>query len=653
MPKIEDFGEKIGGAKKDLWRKRTFLLEDLESLSDREAFKYCVKDNIWKRPDYSILCQEKPVVVVWFIKKLRDSLLAKVKPTSNEEKNKLIRKKYVEFVSLVRDIIMSLSSVEELLTLFQKIFGDNGYFNRNSRRWLKKVYENPSITNKFIKATNISAFKISKANDEIANSEFPSSSKKTTEKNVMIKEKDDGFHIVTLKNYYFQDVVPDVFTSKSAAEKYIKTTLKKVVNKSKLKISLRKPELKNITREGIKTRNNHVTTNMMLDTFSFRGGEFGNWANDIERQMHLNYAFDALIDLAYSLNVTPSFISLNKRLGIAFGARGSGNALAHYEPAKVVINLTKMNGAGRLAHEWMHSLDDYLGTLCGNTLPLPYASTGMLNKKSLPAAVAGTFEILLMAIKTRRASKKETTSILENKIKKSKSYLKTWIDPIEKQLTTTSQHLSNRRKGKAVTESDISKIKKIYQRIQQRMYDGNMESLNDLESFYKDVKGIVMDKRYRKGIYGNLSCLHTYISNLKSVDEKVYFIDTDYLKNAKRIDEHRSKPYWSTPVEMLARAFEAYIQDKIRDSGKQSDYLVHHADNSCFLPYKPYPEGNERKLLNEIFDDFFNKLRSNLNIPSFDFKVKDKNDNCILQLYEGCFNENKLNSQPAGQLSFF
>ena len=34
--------------------------------------------------------------------------------------------------------------------------------------------------------------------------------------------------------------------------------------------------------------------------------------------------------------------------------------MAHYEPLLEVINLTKLRGAGCLAHEWAHALDDIL-----------------------------------------------------------------------------------------------------------------------------------------------------------------------------------------------------------------------------------------------------------------------------------------------------
>ena len=44
----EDFGEKIGGAKKDLWKDRGLYADDLDGMNEREAEKYVKKDNVWK-----------------------------------------------------------------------------------------------------------------------------------------------------------------------------------------------------------------------------------------------------------------------------------------------------------------------------------------------------------------------------------------------------------------------------------------------------------------------------------------------------------------------------------------------------------------------------------------------------------------------------
>ncbi len=46
----EDFGAKIGGAKKDLWMRRGLLSGDLLDMNEREAEQYVKKDYVWKKP---------------------------------------------------------------------------------------------------------------------------------------------------------------------------------------------------------------------------------------------------------------------------------------------------------------------------------------------------------------------------------------------------------------------------------------------------------------------------------------------------------------------------------------------------------------------------------------------------------------------------
>ncbi|MFI8608488.1 LPD38 domain-containing protein [Pseudomonas sp. NPDC077649] len=120
----------------------------------------------------------------------------------------------------------------------------------------------------------------------------------------------------------------------------------------------------NAPRLGVDHRNGQdVTPELFAETFGFRGVQFGNWVEDKRRQQDLNDAFDGLMDLAGILNIPARSLSLNGELGLAFGARGRGGidaGAAHYEPDTVVINLTKARGAGSLAHEWWHSLDNYL-----------------------------------------------------------------------------------------------------------------------------------------------------------------------------------------------------------------------------------------------------------------------------------------------------
>lgn len=119
----------------------------------------------------------------------------------------------------------------------------------------------------------------------------------------------------------------------------------------------------NEPRVGIDHRNGgNVTPEQFSEAFGFRGVQFGNWVEGSRRQTDLNESFDALMDLAGILGVPPRALSLNGTLGLAFGARGRGGkdaGAAHFEPDTVVINLTKKEGAGSLAHEWFHAIDNY------------------------------------------------------------------------------------------------------------------------------------------------------------------------------------------------------------------------------------------------------------------------------------------------------
>jgi hypothetical protein len=121
----------------------------------------------------------------------------------------------------------------------------------------------------------------------------------------------------------------------------------------------------NSPRVGVDHRDGaDVTPEQFAEAFGFRGVQFGNYVELARRQGDLNNAYDALMDLAGVLNIPPRALSLNGALGLAFGARGRGKQgkitpAAHYEPGHVVINLTKTKGAGSLAHEWWHALDNY------------------------------------------------------------------------------------------------------------------------------------------------------------------------------------------------------------------------------------------------------------------------------------------------------
>ena len=101
----------------------------------------------------------------------------------------------------------------------------------------------------------------------------------------------------------------------------------------------------------------------LLGKMGLRGLQWGNSVTDSEREHHLKMSAEAFTDLADVLGLPPKMVSFNDRLGLAVGARGHGTAMAHYEPKMRVINLTRKNGVGSLAHEWGHFFDNICSEL--------------------------------------------------------------------------------------------------------------------------------------------------------------------------------------------------------------------------------------------------------------------------------------------------
>jgi len=99
-----------------------------------------------------------------------------------------------------------------------------------------------------------------------------------------------------------------------------------------------------------------MTPEELMKHYGFRGIQFGNYLPQKERQSYVNNAFYSLNLLSNILNIPAYWIGGGK-LGLAFGARGHGFASAHYELELHVINLTRFNGPGCIAHECWHSIE--------------------------------------------------------------------------------------------------------------------------------------------------------------------------------------------------------------------------------------------------------------------------------------------------------
>lgn len=96
-------------------------------------------------------------------------------------------------------------------------------------------------------------------------------------------------------------------------------------------------------------------------------------------------------------------------------------------------------------------------------------------------------------------------------------------------------------------------------------------------------------------------------------------------RRAALLDKRKSKPYWNTPVELSARAFESYVIAKLQDQGAANDYLANIVDPEVWGVSEsmradalgqtesetyPYPLPAELPAVRAAFDDFFKTVET-------------------------------------------
>lgn len=388
--KIEDFGEKIGGARKDLWAGRGLDVDDLLSMNSAEKEKYITKDNIWKKPDYNKLIEEGlPVKVAYFIKTVRDKVRTRPAISADPAEQEKLQEEFILFVKDLRDCLLQVKAREDVQNFCQSFLYDRGYVGRDGYYGIKVYGKAPNcIDNKLFKAMQITTFTWDYTYErEIRKKQFGVSDEKRLPTGYEIRKFQEKFCVCKGRLILRTDL-----NSWEDAKKWIDENVRTVDRKKKFI----PPQLEHIQRENLSDvrQGKDITGEDYIKVYGFYGGEFGNWMNNDDRQTSLNMGYEAFSDLADALNITYEDISLGGTLAIAFGARGHGSAVAHYEPMRKVINLTKMNGAGSLAHEWGHALDDFLGNALG------YG-------KMLSEAKAEEFKAVMEAIKYRPATPEE------------------------------------------------------------------------------------------------------------------------------------------------------------------------------------------------------------------------------------------------------
>lgn len=394
--RIDDFGEVLAGARKHYAQK----------MADAEKLDIATEplSKTWPEPDYQALIDKgvDPVIVAT-IRAMRDAV-----PNKGRQSWKV--QEYVEAVTQMREIANGLLSGDIDLKAFRETLGQKEYRRVKeavaaSAELYEKVGHKHSMKGIRVRSGTYSIFNgvehnppktiytVEKKAASTAFSHWPkmmavgdtkeqaiANFKKEADKLLASKRGKTAFVVYTKrdtgkvyigKKFSARSYLDlEEFDSTKKARAYLaerQQDLEDKLKKMKYLPSERKAE--NAPRVGEDHLGGQdVTPEMFAQQFGFRGVQFGNYVDQNTRQSDLNEAYDALMDMSGVLGIPPEAVSLNGELGLAFGARGRGGknaASAHYEPGTVVINLTKRSGAGSLAHEWWHALDNYFARARG------------------------------------------------------------------------------------------------------------------------------------------------------------------------------------------------------------------------------------------------------------------------------------------------
>lgn len=146
-----------------------------------------------------------------------------------------------------------------------------------------------------------------------------------------------------------------------------------------------------------------------LKAFDFGYLEFGRWVKQNEREARFKGLAEGCVILSSNLFFDSSNLGCDRNINIAIGARGAGGkALAHFEPAAMVINTTKVGGNHSFAHEYAHALDYFLGMHYDQSKKFNYLSGGHAPLNSLKDNVGGELRRVTVEIVREAARQFET-----------------------------------------------------------------------------------------------------------------------------------------------------------------------------------------------------------------------------------------------------
>lgn len=337
--KRQDKGFVAGLSIKDLRGKSSTVMSNLRHASSHDQKKFVTKTKLWEAPDWAALRSpdeearnmgERPMepVVASFFEIARKQL-----PSEPPANIPAVNEAYAEFVLSIRDAMDTIRTGDELKEAAETA---DGVVQQAISEAIKASDRHQIPASLFLGAGG----------------EWFTWSKTTTS-----------------TNWYRKALQESLSNTRWAVDTSAGKTNRRVAVKDEAGAM---PMLESLVRKGGDDYRSgtDIDEQTMLSTFGFSGVEYGKSMTQGDRTEYLNQAYDGFMDLAKALELPAKAMSLGGTMGLAFGSRGRGGrnaALAHFEPSNNVINLTRMKGAGSMAHEYGHALANYFYRLSKGT----------------------------------------------------------------------------------------------------------------------------------------------------------------------------------------------------------------------------------------------------------------------------------------------
>lgn len=605
-PKIDDVGEKIGGARKDDWKDHGLNVHHLDNMTDAEKITHITRDNIWPL-HITPGAEVKNPLVLAFCKQVRG--LIPPRPLKSDAES---LQHYVDGIAQIRDGFAHATDMPEIFAAWEKqvayweafTTGENSAQGRAIERAIAKQAGRYTIRSPLPHKQRLSGL-IKKAVKDVL-SGFPQSREahaatfaKTPVEIDPSHSADGGLDHVTQTGIYLDDLTsgtpslrlralfmeeghfaldtPGIMAAREHVRTWFAAQFPGLVREPEAKEAETKSAdpwkrtyLDEVVRTGLDHREGrNVEAQDFMESFGFRAVEFGNWVNQEERQEVINHAYDALMDLAIILGLEKRSISLKGRLALGFGSRGRGGAAAHYEPGRMVINLTKTSGSGSLAHEWFHGVGHFLA---------PDNATDILGREPAPDPAKSTTDLARYA--RQKADQAPVSPSLRDQLGKALQAL--FLIPKDKE------------RAMADLQADIAGAQSDIERVQG--YNARWQAMGGK----KATRSINNNNRWIAQRVRQMEAAQTFLTSLESGDSQPSgFAVTQFYLNAVHKTASGRKSYWARPVELFARAGEAAVHAMLAEQGQRSDYLV-------TLPHPDaYPQGRELAHIQSTLQELF------------------------------------------------